>query len=140
MSDQPKPWYGYLLFLPHGIVLEANNIANGNSADSVGVNLTLGVHFGYYKCLDNNMVHVSDTGYMYTTPDVPFLSQNGATPVHDYYLQFSGDNAISCTGTIRFVVFPTGSNPFNPSNTPVFRSANGTATCEFIDGTNFQFP
>ena len=39
MVDQPKPWYGFLLFLPNGIVLEANNIAGGNSASSLGVNL-----------------------------------------------------------------------------------------------------
>ncbi len=140
MSNEPDPWYGFLLFLPNGIVLEANNIAGGNSANSVGVNLTLGVHFGYYKCLPNKVVHLSDTGYMYTTPGVSFLSNNGAIPVHDYYLKFSGENAEQCTGSVRFVVFPTGSNPFDPSNTPVFTSANGTALCQFMDGRNFQFP
>ena len=140
MADQPKPWYGFLLFLPNGIFAEANNIAGGNSANSLGVNLTLGVHFGYYTCLKNNMVHLSDTGYMYTTPEVAFLSRNGAVPVHDYYLHFPGLHAENCHGTVRFAIFRTGSNPFAPSNTPVFISANGTAKCQFIDGRNFRFP
>ena len=140
MADKPKPWYGFWLFLPNGLFVEANNIAGSNSASWLGVNLTLGVHFGYYTCLQNYMVHLSDTGYMYTTPEVAFFSRNGAVPVHDYYLHLSGEHAKNYHGTVRYAIFRTGSNPFASSNTPVFLSANGTAKCQFIDGRSFQFP
>ena len=140
MFGQLKPWYSFILFLPNGIVLEANNFAGGNSASYIGINVTLGMHFGYYECLDNNMVHVVDTGYVYRSPSVPFLNGDGGTVVYNYYLQFSDQQATRGNGTIASVLFQTGSNPLSPSNNPIFIPANGTTTCEFLNGTNFQIP
>ena len=77
---------------------------------------------------------------MYTTPGVSFLSTNGAIPIHDYYLRFSGEHANYARDSVMYAIYTTGSQPFRPSNRPVFISENGTATCRYLAGKHFSIP
>ncbi|CAF2867297.1 unnamed protein product [Rotaria sp. Silwood2] len=118
---------------------EAQNIANGNSAPSFGIEVQLGLHSGYYKCLGRNLVQLTDIGYIYKTDAVPVLRSNGAIATHTYHLTFSRDFK-TCTGNLSFLFFTTGSNPFKRHNVPILVGSMATVTGELLDGRNYKWP
>lgn len=126
-----KPLNAAMRFQSYGAFDEIFSVGDGNNGEQVGANFSLSHRFGFYKCLSKNIVRATGLGFLYKTLDVPFLKDNGATVIHDYYFTFS-NNDQSLTGRVKFAVFTNGKNPFTTSDSPVFQGPVGQVKGELL--------
>lgn len=125
------PLYAILRLLPNGAFDELFSIANGNNAAEVGVDFALSNRVGYYRCSTLTEMQLTGLGFLYKTEGVPFLKVNGAVVIHDYAFRFSDDGKRG-QGTVKFAVFPSGTNPFAADAIPVHIGDLGILTFEQI--------
>ncbi|UJR14325.1 hypothetical protein I4U23_001321 [Adineta vaga] len=126
-----EPFYALMDFQDECKIHEFDNIANGGSKAEIGFDLTLGTHVGFYACHSRKYVHITTSGYIYQTPDVPELEDNGAIAVHDIKLNFSKDRK-TCHGSMEFAFYETGSDPFDSDNTAKLSVKDAKVTCQLL--------
>ncbi|CAF0895451.1 unnamed protein product [Adineta steineri] len=125
------PFYAIFDFQDNYKVVEYDNIGHGGSKAELGVDLTLDTHVGYYACHGREYVHASIAGWIYKTAGVPALEDNGALAVHNYKLYFSRDRE-TCTGSMEYSFYKTGSDPFARKNKPTLHTEGGVVTCKLL--------
>ncbi|CAF1418821.1 unnamed protein product [Adineta ricciae] len=126
-----KPLYAALRLQPKGSFDELFSIGGGNNAAELGVSFALSNRVGYYKCLGNNLMQLTGLGYLYKTDDVPFLKENGAVVIHDYYFRFS-NRGRKINGKVKFAVFENGLNPFTTTADPKLIGDEGVVEGELL--------
>jgi hypothetical protein len=132
------PFNAALRLLPNGVFDELFSIENGNNSESLGLNISFSNRIGYYKCLGRNNMRLTGLGYLYESPDVDFLENNGAVVVHDYYFRFLSNDK-NLIGAINFDAFTVGTNPFTTKDAPVFKGEIGKVKGELLRfRTNFN--
>ncbi|CAF1578409.1 unnamed protein product [Adineta steineri] len=125
------PFYATLNFQDNYKVTDYYNIGHGGSLAELGVDLTFDTHVGYYACHGRDYVHATTAGWVYKTAGVPSLEDNGATAVLNYKLYFSRDYE-TCTGTLDYSFYKTGSDPFARKNKPTSIAPEGDITCKLL--------
>ena len=68
-----KPYFMLLTLLSDGVFFEETNIQNGQSSAELGVRLEVGTRTGYYECIDENTIELTDFGYIFRTNKIPAL-------------------------------------------------------------------
>ncbi|CAF3811076.1 unnamed protein product [Adineta steineri] len=126
-----EPYYGLVDFQDNYKVAKYDNIGHGGSEAEVGIQLTFDTHIGYYACHGRDYVHITLTGWVYKTAGVPSLEDNGALAVHYYKLYFSRDYE-TCTGTLDYAFYKTGSDPFARKNKPTLNGTEAVITCKLL--------
>lgn len=123
-----------------GLFNEETNISNGQSSAELGVHIVAGTRMGFFDCPNPNIMHLTSFGYVFKNTEMPFLVSNGALILQDYRLYFSNGNYSFCTGTLNAAYFTTGSNPFDPTNVPLFIYPTRNLTCEMLSGRHYVWP
>ncbi|CAF1512683.1 unnamed protein product [Adineta steineri] len=126
-----EPSYALFNFQENYKILQYNNIGHGGSITELGINLTFDNYAGYYACHGRESVHATTSGYVYKTAGVPSLEDNGAIAVLNYKLDFSRDYE-TCTGTLDYSFYKTGSDPFARKNKATFIGSEGVVTCKLL--------
>jgi hypothetical protein len=126
-----EPAYSTLRLNSFGGFDELSNIANGNNKAELGESFAFSSRVGYYKCLRGNDMRLTSIGYLYKTEDVEFLKVNGATVVVDYYLRFTNSGK-KFTGSVKFVAFESGTDPFKTNDEPAYESKVGKVQGELL--------
>jgi hypothetical protein len=124
-------FYTSLRLLPNGLFDEISSIANGNNLAELGTNFAFSNSNGYYKCLRKNDLRLTAFGYVYETPSVSYLSDNGAVIIYDYYFNFY-NNDKTFTGSVKYAIFKSGTNPFTTTDKPVSEGDIGTVQGQLL--------
>ncbi|CAF0740210.1 unnamed protein product [Adineta ricciae] len=99
------------------ISVRHDNIGYSGSIPEIDINLSLNTHIDFYACYSRTNVHATIVDYVYSSASVPVLTINGSIAVHDYKLRFCKDLR-TCHGSLEYVFYETGSDPFDLSNKP----------------------
>jgi len=135
-----KPYYIFLTLLSNGIFIEETNIANGQSSAELGMHMAFGTRTGFYECLNSSTVHLTGFGYIFKNSELPFVTNNGALILQDYFLYFLNNTYTTCVGQLNAAFFTTGSNPFDTDNNPIYSYPIRNLTCFVLSGRHYVWP
>ncbi|CAF1372339.1 unnamed protein product [Adineta ricciae] len=135
-----KPYFMLLTLLSGGVFFEETNIQNGQSSAELGVRLEFGTRTGYYECIDENTIELTDFGYIFRISKLPALGGNDAFIIQTYHFYFQNTSYDKCTGYIQSAYFTPGQDPFDTQNIPIYTEADRNLTCELLSGRHYRWP